>query len=232
MTVKSTQYVLFYDLRQWVQSGPQDWTIERRRQYLYRESVNQPISVDRYVLDSFDSLYSEDEMPGYTGPFSPFWESLADLNQFISVKNIDLNKFLLLAFSIDVSLFSEDDVTHWNKILGSKSTSVEKENLFSGLASPSNVQENWNFIGYDVADSGFMSSISNIGFTPADDVEKLRKTWSGLLNNYHLFDDADEAVKFKQLSDKRVPRHAPFTVIGIWCLNEKCGDEIKNSSVI
>lgn len=72
----------------------------------------------------------------------------------------------------------------------------------------------WIFLGYDVADSGFTSGLSNCGF--GQDVHGLRAEWGTRLNAFGLFDSAADALAFARLSDQRIPEHATFFAFGLW----------------
>ncbi len=75
----------------------------------------------------------------------------------------------------------------------------------------------WHLLGYDVADVGRTSGLSNCGFVPdVEDVAALRARWGPSLNEWHLFTDLEEALSFAEMSDVRVAEHAPFHVFGLW----------------
>ena len=59
-----------------------------------------------------------------------------------------------------------------------------------------------------------MSGLANCGYGAAE-AGALRKTWAGLLNPNHLFDEAGDAFRFKAVADARVLEHAPFFVYGL-----------------
>lgn len=84
------------------------------------------------------------------------------------------------------------------------------------------VDARWEFLGYDVADSGgSISGLMNCGFLPGhEDVAALRARWGPRLNSWHLFDELTDAAAFKDFSDHRVPEHKPFFVNGLWRLRE------------
>lgn len=75
--------------------------------------------------------------------------------------------------------------------------------------------EEFDFLGYDVADSGLISALSNCGWCAADKARAVAK-WKEKLNPNHLFRDFNPAVEFVEFSDVRVEEHAPFYVYGIW----------------
>jgi hypothetical protein len=73
----------------------------------------------------------------------------------------------------------------------------------------------WRFLGYDIADAGDISGLSNCGYE-GHELESLRPTWAPRLNDHGLFSDASDAISFRSVTDKRVAEHAPFRVCGIW----------------
>jgi hypothetical protein len=73
------------------------------------------------------------------------------------------------------------------------------------------------FLGYDVADIGRISGLSNCAYVP-DEREALRSEWGPKLNDHHLFTQLEPARAFRRLTDARVPEHAPFYVYGIYTL--------------
>lgn len=66
-------------------------------------------------------------------------------------------------------------------------------------------------LGFDVADSGWTSGLSNCGYWPAE-VAQLRALWRGRLNDHGLLVSYEAAEEFRASCDKRVPEHAPFFV--------------------
>jgi hypothetical protein len=62
-----------------------------------------------------------------------------------------------------------------------------------------------------------LSALSNCGFFPhVEEAQSLRDKWGPQLNDYHLFDEAQAAMKFKDFANKRIREHADFFVYGIW----------------
>jgi hypothetical protein len=72
----------------------------------------------------------------------------------------------------------------------------------------------WSLLGYDVADGALTSGLSNCGYDPSER-PSLRRDWAGELNEHHLFEDPAAARAFRDVTDARVPEHAPFLV---YCL--------------
>ena len=69
-------------------------------------------------------------------------------------------------------------------------------------------------LGYDVADDGFWSGLSNCSYTK-EDRDSLRPEWRNRINDFGLIRTVEWAHTFKQISDKRVPEHSPFWVFRI-----------------
>jgi hypothetical protein len=76
---------------------------------------------------------------------------------------------------------------------------------------------NWQFLGFDIADGGFISGLSNCGYEDAER-DGLAAEWAQYLNRRHLFDDLQRAFQFRELTNARVPEHAPFFVIRLWLI--------------
>lgn len=224
MTMTTDNHVLCFDVR--INGGNKHaddtfcWPEDRKQHFLYRLDVNIPISIDRNVTETIDSHFYDANTSGYTGPFSPRWENLDALRLLAKTSNINPEDYYFLPISIDISLFTERELEHWNSLLGNKSQNVSPATLFEGLASPNTVDKSWEFLGYDVADTGFTSAISNMGFTADDNLPKLRAQWGDTLNMHHLFNKTDDALRFKEFSNHRVPEHAPFFIYTLWRILE------------
>lgn len=77
--------------------------------------------------------------------------------------------------------------------------------------------ERYDLLGYDVADYWQLSGLTNCGYSP-EEAASLAPVWAPLLNEWHLFDDPDDAETYAEVTDKRVPEHAPFYAYGIYQL--------------
>ena len=78
-------------------------------------------------------------------------------------------------------------------------------------------QQSYDFLGYDVADYWLLSGLTNCGYKP-EEAASLAPVWVPRLNDWHLFDDPDDAETFAEVMDQRVPEHAPFYAHGIYQL--------------
>lgn len=94
---------------------------------------------------------------------------------------------------------------------------VEDEPAPEGLDPTGPAVERYDFLGYDVADYGRLSGLTNCGYTP-EEAASLAPVWAPRLNEWHLFDNPDDAEAYADVTDKRVPEHAPFYAYGIYQL--------------
>src|SRR5580698_10201766 len=77
--------------------------------------------------------------------------------------------------------------------------------------------ERYDLLGYDVADYDLLGGLTNCGYTP-EEAASLAPVWAPRLNEWHLFDNPDHAETYADVTDKRVPEHAPFYAYGIYQL--------------
>ena len=76
----------------------------------------------------------------------------------------------------------------------------------------------YDLLGYDVADYDLLGGLTNCGYTP-EEAASLAPVWAPLLNQWHLFDNPDDAVAYAAVTARRVPEHAPFFGYGIYQLS-------------
>ena len=72
-------------------------------------------------------------------------------------------------------------------------------------------------LGYDVADYDLLGGLTNCGYAP-EEAASLAPIWAPLLNEWHLFDNPEDATAFAAVTAKRVSEHAPFFACGIYQL--------------
>ena len=77
--------------------------------------------------------------------------------------------------------------------------------------------ERYDLLGYDVADYDLLGGLTNCGYSP-EEAASLAPVWAPLLNEWHLFDNPDDATTYADVTEKRVPEHAPFYAYGIYQL--------------
>lgn len=178
------------------------WDARRQAQYLLRQNVSRVLSVDGSV---WPSVFDEEaigadmkritiggpDMPDYVGVDSPLWENLESLRDFVGKSDPRLVRpFWIVAFS--------------------------------GLGGSTNacVSDTWTFLGYDVADGAATSGLSNCGYTESDRAVVLSQGWQLDLNDFHLFSSVKAANEFREFSNSRVTEHSPFSVVGLYLVDE------------
>ena len=75
--------------------------------------------------------------------------------------------------------------------------------------------QGWTSLGYDVADSGQISALSDCGYQE-DEMKRARASWGSDVNEWGLLSSFQSAVALKDFSNSRVPEHAPFYVYEIF----------------
>jgi hypothetical protein len=91
--------------------------------------------------------------------------------------------------------------------------------LIDSTPEPQTVPEGSTCLGFDVADSGFWSGLSNCGYSE-EDRARLRPAWQSKINDFGLLKSEQDAIMFKGMTDARVPEHAPFWVYKLYRLPE------------
>ena len=168
---------------------------DRLEQYLLKTNARAPRSTDTTV---WPSVFNRIDMPlpSWTGTLFNLWADLAELEnhlmQFSSAARVQL---VMAAFTIDSETI--DGIVRPSEL------------------KPSNVDASWEFLGFDVSDKGFISGLMNCGYDP-DERQTLRSQWADHLNDHHLFEKLDDARAFVDVSNGRVPEHAPFFAFGLW----------------
>ena len=189
------------------------WTQQQKSEWLLRADVDRPLSVDYLV---------------WTSVFSPGAGLVPSWVYGDSVQGI-WSKLSELYASLPESLQQESAGRYW--IIG---INVEGRGALDPawndiMTVPAVIQEDWEFLGYDVADRWLLSGLSNCTHVSEKDFDDLRRRFLDHINSYHLFTDYRVACKFRSLSGRRVPDHKPFYVFGLWHLPSgfEKGDEPK-----
>ncbi len=189
LTVMNTQAILYgFDGRQPLTSAALDWTTDRREIYLLRKEIQRPISVDRRVWPPVEPAQTPS-----VGAFD-YWTDLSALRQALRMAEFNKHTVSLVALVV--------------------CTMDEAANALLMPCDPPFIDKGWRSLGYDIADNGLISGLSNCGFLKeeGDDVEEFRREFGPNLNDYGLFDRFDDADEFRIWSNKRMPEHCPFLV--------------------
>lgn len=189
MLTEPRELLLGYDVRVWPPVS--DWAAERRRTYALRDQVEGYCSVDRAV---WPSRVSAAVGPGLT---SQGWADSAGLAEVMPSAPgegwVRVAMTLFLDLRDDESGFWQvlPEPTEWN---------------------PSGTE--WSCLGYDIADAGLVSGLSNCGYSQAEK-ESLGASWASAINKLHLFEAPSRADSYTETTAQRVREHAPFYVFGL-----------------
>jgi hypothetical protein len=190
------------------------WTHEKRSMHLLNSEIFWPLSVDLMVWPSIFKYSSTQvgpiriNMDGLIDVESistrhsalVLWPSLADMNNCLGSSQINL-----CGIKIAITLHAEKEALsneYWRAV------------LYPPL-SINDLPKDWRLIGHDIADHDMISGLSNCGYN-AEDAASLRNIWKSRINEHGLFDSFDDAMAFKDLTEKRVPSHSPFYIYSLF----------------
>jgi len=181
-----TDTILYgFDARKSAYVADPQWSELRRAQYLLRPEISRPFSVDPHVWGrAFITEPSKAFAPDY-------WTDLAALRDLCTAKHLGEDSVTLVALAV-------------------RGNTDQVRALFMPCT-PSKIDLVWQSLGWDVADSGLISALSNCGYSP-EAAETLGRVFGSKLNEHGLFNDLAAAELFCALSDERVAEHAPFFV--------------------
>lgn len=218
MLINDNHIVLGFDIR-----GKQKvWPIKRRNDFLFRTDVVMPLSVDLGVWPSLSINHAI--TLDKSSIYQDLWECLDDLILYIHNNDkIITSDRVIIMVTLLLSTCNEAEKSAWFKLLQGVKPLCKENNVEIAVVNVSDLLTKypWKFLGYDIASLGSISALTNCGFlNEIESVTILRKEWRQKLNHYHLFDEVIDAVKFKDISNIRVPEHAFFSVFGLWLLQD------------
>jgi hypothetical protein len=196
-----------FDAREMWQEYHIAWPQERKDRYLLRQDIKKPLSTDTMV---WPSVF--DEVGELASPYNwrgSLWDDLGNMIDFMKARPITTH---LTFWTIGITLVS-----------GEFDAGQEEMGYptLPALDLPAG-SEDWTLLGYDVSDHSLLSGLSNCGYLE-EEKRRFEKQWGEHLNHYHLFTEVEPAVEFREVSDRRVPEHAPFFVYGLYLITKGLG---------
>jgi hypothetical protein len=177
-----------FDAREPLGAPVPAWTPERRALYLLRPDIVQPLSVDTMVWPQVLPAGLTD------GRASDYWASLDALRQACRA--------------------------HGKAAVIVAMATLERCDAAMALqigCEPATISPAWLPLGWDVADNGLISALSDCSYDPGPpEPDALRAAFGPHLNRYGLFDELAPALAFQANANLRVPEHAPFLVHRLW----------------
>jgi len=195
------------------------WDGAHRKAYLLNSDVEWPLSADPFVWPSVfyskilreavDVPYASIEVPP-DADGGRYWVNLDDMKKHYATHQ----KFGTRGITIAIELFFPEaslvgDVVHYQEAEGIQC------GIPLGRTLPSELPLGSELLGYDVADAGWISGLTNCGYWP-EEKAALARTWATRLNDFGLLTTLGDAAEFKRVTDERVPEHAPFWIYGLW----------------
>jgi hypothetical protein len=202
--MKSTVWKLLgFDAREDEEDGKKTpIPTEVREVILLRPEIELPFSVDVHIWPSQFLYYPHFHKVARKPPLievhrdsgSDFWLNLTQMRKL-------LTKNGRTAILIAVELLAPESLA---------SSDFPSPNTYSATE-PNDVPDGSICLGFDVADSGFLSGLSNCGYSE-EDRARLRPEWQSRINDFGLITSEQDAFRFKEITNTRVPEHAPFGV--------------------
>ncbi len=196
------------------------WNSKQREEFLLKPSIHAPISVDPSIWPSLLPIESIVMPPSagvlaqpsrevFKGEQTAFglWRSSEDVRRWWFGASNNKRQGRLIAISLVDQPFLPDDGWIRNALDPQLLPSEELE------------ASRYMNVGFDVADRSLISSVCNCGFVRLGR-ETLAKEWSNSVNEFGLFSEFADALKFRELSDAVIEEHAPFYVLSLWVNQE------------
>jgi len=184
--------------------GRSVWDEQEKQKFLLRPEVKFPISVDRSICPSVfqpgaqsSGSVADEKHINILG----LWDDAAKMLQWVEQRP---KIKALIRFPVAIQLISSPNSSDpmWDTIAGQGTE-------------PAAPSREWNRLGYDVADRGPTSGLSNCSYT-ADEMTQARRRWGNRVNPSGLLESLEDARAFASFSDARVPDHKPFLVYEIF----------------
>lgn len=183
--------VLGFDARRPIVDQHLNWPEERRAKFLIRPETPSPISVDSAVWPVFAAN------PDESYPLN-LWSSVSEIFTAFPRAARRLSESPAI-IELAVVATDQQSLGYW-------------QGIFLGRVKPekdSALDITPECLGYDVADRYLVSGLSNCMLSQ-EELSVIRKDWSGAINIWGLFEEAEAARSFRTICDRLIPEHAPF----------------------
>ena len=194
------------------------WDREHRNRFLLTPDVDWPLSVDPLVWPSvfYSEVFRQATQLRYASIEVPptmdegqYWLNLEHMRNYYETHKKPGDRGIL----VGIELFSEDSLAE--EAVPYETRAGIQCALPLGQTVPAQRPSASELLGYDVADDSWISGLANCEYFP-EERDRLHRLWASRLNEFGLLARLEDAVQFRQVSDARVPEHAPFWIYGIW----------------
>ena len=195
------------------------WDKERRDSYLLDPDVEWPLSVDSLVWPSvfYSQIFREAagaphssiEVPPWTDD-GRYWLNLEQMRAHYASHKTPGSEGVIVGIELYFpEAWLAGDVIHYEARDGIGC------GIHLGRTAPTQLPAGSLLLGYDVADAGGISGLTNCGYL-SEERATLAAAWAKRLNEFGLVANLTDATEFRQLTDERVPEHSPFWIYGLW----------------
>ena len=200
--MSNEEQLLGFDIREMWSQMDATWSESRKDTYLLRTDVTKVLSVDSIVWPKVVLGVDKNVRAPTQWRDVGLWENLQQLREYLQQNRDAVQRPYQV---IGITLLQD-------------ALPVQEQEIWTWLAPtvPASLNKEWTFLGYDIADEGFISGLTNCGYGASE--LHLRDGWRPYLNDWHLFTEREQAIKFKRMTDQRVAEHAPFCVYGLYSL--------------
>jgi hypothetical protein len=191
------------------------WTTELRNQFLLNPGVEWPLSSDPWIWPSvffsevstrksFSTIEVDLDRHG-----ADYWLNLEEMRACYGAHRPRLSRAVPVAIELHSEKALDEEIVPYML-----SDGIEC-GLWLNVTVPQVVPDGSELLGYDIADAGWISGLTNCGYTD-EDQRALRPAWGSRLNAFGLLKNLDDAIAYRQICDTRVAEHAPFWIYAIW----------------
>ena len=212
------KYLVEFDIRLDAEHYVQKWWDQKQRdEYLLAPSTPWPLSVDGLVWPSLFRVSKVDFLPDLAPHvIDAVPGRFPDHSDFEQLKNIREMSRRRNGIMIAIELFTE-------KVPEGDVITYEQAGALCGfevpVTNPASLPAQSHFLGFDVADASHLSGLCNCGYK-TEQKKELSVRWAKRLNDFGLLQSLEDALEFREMTDKRVAEHAPFWIYGLSRLPE------------
>jgi len=233
--------IIGFDARKLVPGYYKNLIGDKVLHYLIGENCEIVVSIDSYVTPDLLSG-NEEPLVGYNY-CNYIWYDFARMFEYFSGETCSFLAFDTVAgskfhdyLSSDLMLVSQSQKDHVQRFSISQNISSLDMQFLTSLQ-PTNEMEqikinsllsnqqifdvkDWTFLGYDIADLGFLSGLSRCGCTSEEMQNSRKSILEGHININYLIESKQIAIKYADWCDLSFPTHAPFFSVGIYALRQ------------
>lgn len=225
--------LLGFDAREMWLDHDSLWPQKRRDVFLLKRDVEKPLSIDptvwpsvfcidanheqghrlksmkrkrEYQIEHWNAVFKQAKLlskPSWTGP-RIVWDNLQRLKDHLHSAWGERWKPCWIVGFTEVVDITDPEV-------------IEEYSHYDIV--PDQLHQDWEFLGYDVADFYGTSFITNAGYLESE-FKSLHRRWAPHLNNHHLFAEQKEALGYVAVAYERDRQHGPFSAYGLYLIQK------------